>query len=90
MSRWRSIPGSSQAKKSSIPTPYILLNLVLSMPASLQAPVTLMSQNRAAAKDRMDAAQDYEVNLKAEVEINHLHEKLEHLCETQWADLVEI
>ena len=70
------------------PYPYILLNLVLSMLAALQAPVIMMSQNRVAAKDRMDAAQDYEVNLKAEVEINHLHEKLDNLRENQWAELV--
>jgi uncharacterized membrane protein len=72
------------------PYPYILLNLVLSMLAALQAPIIMMSQNRLAAKDRMDAAQDYEVNLKAEVEINHLHEKLDQLREKLWADLVDM
>ena len=51
------------------PYPYILLNLFLSMLASIQAPVIMMSQNRQAAKDRLDAAHDYEVNLKAEMEI---------------------
>jgi uncharacterized membrane protein len=50
----------------------------------------MMSQNRLAAKDRMDAAQDYEVNLKSEVEINHLHEKLDQLREKLWADLVDM
>jgi uncharacterized membrane protein len=70
------------------PYPYILLNLVLSMLAALQAPIIMMSQNRQAAKDRLDATHDYEVNLKAELEICALHEKLDHLREQQWAELV--
>jgi len=70
------------------PYPYILLNLVLSMLAAIQAPVIMMSQNRQAAKDRLDAAHDYEVNLKAELEIYSLHEKLDHLREQQWSDLL--
>ena len=70
------------------PYPYILLNLVLSMLAALQAPIIMMSQNRQAAKDRLDAAHDYEVNLKAELEIRTLHDKLDHLREHQWAELV--
>ena len=70
------------------PYPYILLNLVLSMLAALQAPVIMMSQNRQAAKDRLDAAHDYEVNIKAEIEIARLHEKMDELREKQWADLV--
>ncbi len=57
------------------PYPYILLNLFLSMLAAVQAPVILMSQNRQGVKDRLDAAHDYEVNLKAELEILSLHEK---------------
>lgn len=61
------------------PFPYILLNLFLSMLAALQAPIIMMSQNRQAAKDRLDAAHDYEVNLKAEMEICALHEKLNAL-----------
>ena len=72
------------------PYPYILLNLFLSMIASLQAPVIMMSQNRHSAKDRIDAAHDYEVNLKAELEIVGLHEKLDDLREAKWADLVRI
>ena len=63
------------------PDPFILLNLVLSCLAALQAPVILMSQNRMAAKDRLDARHDYEVNLKAEIEITQLHAKLDELCE---------
>jgi uncharacterized membrane protein len=72
------------------PYPYILLNLVLSMLAALQAPVIMMSQNRQAAKDRLDAAHDYEVNLKAELEIMSLHEKVDLLREQQWRELIEI
>lgn len=72
------------------PYPYILLNLFLSMIAALQAPVIMMSQNRQAAKDRLDAAHDYEVNLKAEVEILALHEKLDMLREGQWAELIRL
>ncbi len=71
------------------PYPYILLNLVLSMLAALQAPVIMMSQNRQAAKDRLDAASDYEVNLKAEIEIRTLHEKLDEIREVRWTSLVE-
>lgn len=70
------------------PYPYILLNLVLSMVAAFQAPVIMMSQNRQTAKDRLDAAHDYEVNLKAELEIRALHEKLDLLREKQWLELV--
>jgi uncharacterized membrane protein len=61
------------------PYPYIFLNLILSMLAALQAPVIMMSQNRQAERDRLDAAHDYEVNLKAEIEIMALHEKLDEL-----------
>lgn len=72
------------------PYPFILLNLVLSMIAALQAPVIMMSQNRQAAKDRMDAAHDYAVNLKAELEIAALHQKIDLLREQQWAELVAL
>ncbi|HMZ08962.1 MAG TPA: DUF1003 domain-containing protein [Anaerolineales bacterium] len=72
------------------PYPYILLNLFLSMLAAIQAPIIMMSQNRQAAKDRLDAAHDYEVNLKAEMEIETLHQKLDELRDKQWADLVEM
>lgn len=61
------------------PYPFIFLNLILSMVAAFQAPVILMSQNRQAARDRVAASLDYEVNLKAEMEIMALHEKLERL-----------
>jgi len=70
------------------PYPYILLNLFLSMLAAIQAPVILMSQNRQAEKDRIDAEHDYEVNLKAELEIMLLHEKMDVLRLGQWSDLL--
>jgi uncharacterized membrane protein len=70
------------------PYPYILLNLVLSMLAAIQAPVILMSQNRQAYRDRIDAEHDYEVNLKAELEIMALHQKVDGLREKQWSDLI--
>ena len=76
--------------KSFDPYPYILLNLFLSMLASIQAPIILMSQNRHAEKDRLDAEHDYEVNLKAELEIMLLHEKIDLLREGQWAELLAI
>ena len=72
------------------PYPFILLNLFLSMLAAVQAPIILMSQNRQAAKDRVEAAHDYEVNLKAELEILTLHEKLDGLREQQWSELVAL
>ena len=67
------------------PFPYILLNLVLSCLAALQAPVIMMSQNRQAARDRLDARNDYEVNLRAEMEIVAVHTKLDVLNEQEWA-----
>lgn len=70
------------------PYPYILLNLCLSMISALQAPVIMMSQNRQGAKDRLDAAHDYEVNLKSEYEIATLHDKVDQLREQQWQALV--
>jgi uncharacterized membrane protein len=70
------------------PYPYIFLNLILSMLAALQAPVIMMSQNRYAAKDRVAAEHDYEVNLKSELEILALHQKIDTLREQQWVELV--
>ncbi len=61
------------------PYPYIFLNLLLSMLASIQAPLILMSQNRQAARDRAQASMDYEINLKAEMEILELHTKIDKL-----------
>ncbi len=78
------------AGKTFDPYPYILLNLFLSMLAAIQAPIILMSQNRQSEKDRVTAEHDYEVNLKAELEIMLLHEKIDALRETQWAELLEM
>jgi len=70
--------------------PYILLNLFLSMLAAIQAPVILMSQNREEARDRIRGEHDYEVNLKSEMEIQQLHQKLDELRERQWNELLAI
>jgi uncharacterized membrane protein len=72
------------------PYPYIFLNLILSMLASIQAPIIMMSQNRQAHKDRLSAEHDYEVNLKAELEIIGLHEKVDSLRQEQWKELILI
>jgi uncharacterized membrane protein len=72
------------------PYPYIFLNLILSMIAAIQAPIILMSQNRQAYKDRLSAEHDYEVNLKAELEIIGLHEKVDSLRQEQWGELIVI
>jgi uncharacterized membrane protein len=72
------------------PYPFILLNLILSCLAAVQAPVIMMSQNRAESRDRLRAENDYKVNLKAELEIRHLHEKIDHLLRRQYNRLFEI
>ena len=72
------------------PYPFILLNLVLSCLAAIQAPVIMMSQKRQEAKDRLRSENDYRVNLKAELEIRHLHEKMDYLIQRQWQRLTEI
>jgi uncharacterized membrane protein len=72
------------------PYPFILLNLVLSCLAAIQAPVIMMSQNRVEVKDRLRSQHDYRVNLKAELEIRQLHDKIDHLLSHQWERLVEI
>jgi uncharacterized membrane protein len=69
--------------------PYILLNLVLSCLAALQAPIIMMSQNRQAAHDRLDAQHDYEINIKAELEIVALHTKLDEIRDQKWAELMK-
>lgn len=71
------------------PYPYIFLNLILSMLAALQAPIIMMSQNRQAARDRVAAGLDYEINLKAEIEIMELHEKLDQIRTKHLADLLQ-
>jgi uncharacterized membrane protein len=70
--------------------PYILLNLMLSMLAAIQAPVIMMSQHRQEDRDRLRAEHDYEVNLKAEIEVQQLHQKLDELRERQWNDLLAL
>ena len=72
------------------PYPFILLNLALSFQAAYAAPVIMMSQNRQAAKDRLQADHDYEINLKAEIEIEALHQKIDTLREQQWVELIEL
>ena len=72
------------------PYPFILLNLVLSCLAAMQAPVIMMSQGRQRTKDRLRAENDYRVNLKAELEIRQLHEKIDHQLAHQWQKLVEL
>lgn len=72
------------------PYPFIFLNLILSCIAAIQAPVIMMSQNRQAARDRQQAEEDYKINLKAELEIRHLHEKMDHLLHQHSQRLLEI
>jgi len=72
------------------PFPFILLNLALSALAAVQAPIIMMSQNRQESRDRLRSQHDYQINLKAELEIRHLNEKLDHLLSHQWDRLVEI
>lgn len=81
---------NAEAAQRFDPYPFILLNLVLSCLAALQAPIIIMSQNRQAAKDRSDAQHDYEVNLKAELDIAALHLKVDELREREWAPLLDI
>jgi len=78
------------ATKAFDPYPFILLNLVLSCLAALQAPVIMMSQNRQEEKDRKRAENDYLVNLKAEIEVRNLHQKVNLLMEEQFKTLMEI
>ena len=77
-------------KEAFDPYPFILLNLILSCLAALQAPVIMMSQNRQEEKDRERSKQDYMVNLKSELEIRMLHEKIDHLIMHQQQELLEI
>lgn len=72
------------------PYPFILLNLILSCLAAIQAPVIMMSQNRQEKKDRIRSENDYKVNLKSEIEIRTLHEKVDHLLLDQWSKMMKI
>jgi uncharacterized membrane protein len=87
---WIAINGVLLVTQAFDPYPFILLNLILSCLAAVQAPVIMMSQNRAEARDRLRAENDYKVNLKAELEIRHLHEKIDHLLRRQYNRLFEI
>lgn len=83
---WNTLKGSSAPD----PYPFILLNLGLSCLAAFQAPIIMMAQNRQSKRDRAEADQDYRVNLKAEIEIGNLHEKVDHLLHVQWEHLVAL
>jgi uncharacterized membrane protein len=87
---WMAINAVAGNQSAFDPYPFILLNLVLSCLAAIQAPIIMMSQKRQEAKDRLRSQNDYRVNLKAELEIRHLHEKLDHLISRQWQKLAEI
>ena len=87
---WMAINVTLGLTRAFDPYPFILLNLLLSCIAAVQAPVIMMSQRRLEVKDRLRADNDYRVNLKAELEIRHLHEKLDYLISRQWQRLAEI
>jgi uncharacterized membrane protein len=87
---WITINGILLTRKEFDPYPFILLNLILSCIASLQAPVIMMSQNRQEAKDRKRAKDDYMINLKSELEIRTLHEKMDHLIIHQQQEMMEV
>lgn len=87
---WMGVNTTYLLAKPFDPYPYIFLNLVLSCLAAIQAPVIMMSQNRQEDKDRVRAAHDYQVNLKAELEIRTLHEKVDHLLLHQQQRLLHI
>ncbi len=84
---WMALNSWVLATRPFDPYPFILLNLVLSALAAIQAPVIMMSQNRQAEKDRLQAQQDYEINLMAEIEIRDLHDKMDGLRYKQWHEL---
>lgn len=87
---WIVINSIALSHKPFDPYPYILLNLILSTLAAIQAPIIMMSQNRQEDKDRERSQHDYKVNLKSELEIRTLHEKVDHLLTHQWNRLMEI
>ena len=87
---WMAINTFVLAKGAFDPYPYILLNLCLSCVAAIQAPIIMMSQNRQGIIDRLRAHNDYEVNVKAELEIMQVHEKLNDLRESDWSTLVDL
>ncbi|MEO8481684.1 MAG: DUF1003 domain-containing protein [Acidobacteriota bacterium] len=88
MAVWMAV--NQESERAFDPYPFILLNLMLSCVAALQAPIIMMSQNRQAAKDRSDARLDYEVNVRAELQITALHEKLDLARDREWAHLARV
>jgi uncharacterized membrane protein len=90
MTSWVVVNSVVLAKRAFDPYPYILLNLFLSMLAAIQAPVIMMSQNRQAAKDRLKADIQYDVNLKAELEVAHLHQKVDRIYEAVQANFSKL
>lgn len=90
MAAWMSVNVVLTAKHAFDPYPFILLNLVLSTLAAIQAPIIMMSQKRQEQKDRLRSLNDYQVNLKAEIEIRALHEKIDYLLIKQWQRMAEI
>jgi len=90
MAVWIAINSAVLALHPFDPYPYILLNLILSLLAAIQAPVIMMSQNRQEDRDRLRAENDYKVNLKAELEVRAISEKLDQLIHHQWTRLIEI
>lgn len=87
---WMAINSFALLRRPFDPYPFILLNLILSSLAAVQAPIIMMSQNRQEAKDRLRAEHDYRVNLKAELEIRLLSERIDALVSHQWQRLLEI
>ena len=87
---WIGLNAIAFANRGFDPYPYILLNLILSCLAAIQAPIIMMSQNRSEARERLRSENDYKVNLKAELEIRHLHEKVDHLLRRQYNRLFEV
>jgi len=87
---WMATNSYALRGKAFDPYPYILLNLVLSCIAALQAPIIMMSQNRTAKRDRKEADLDFRVNLKSELEIGALHDKIDHLLHSQWEELITL
>jgi uncharacterized membrane protein len=87
---WIAVNTVGMLHRSFDPFPFILLNFVLSCLAAVQAPVIMMSQNRQEAKDRLRAENDFRINLKAELEIRHLNEKIDLMLSQHWRQLLEI
>jgi uncharacterized membrane protein len=90
LAAWIALNAIGLLRQAFDPYPFILLNLVLSCIAALQAPIIMMSQRRQETKDRQRSENDYRVNLKAELEIRQLHEKIDHQLAQQWEKLVEL